>query len=71
MCWGQKDGVRMGGARAHNVGSLTTIRVMFCLQTYILISYLTCGFCLFSSWIIPVSGLQYFFYLLHCEYTER
>ncbi len=51
-------------------GGLLIIRVLLCVQMYFLIPTFPC-FCLFSSWIIPVSGLQHIFHLLHSKYTKR
>lgn len=51
-------------------GALLITRVLLFVQMYFLISAFTCGFCLFSSWIISVSGLQHILHLLHGEFTK-
>lgn len=71
--WGAGGGIESDGHVQSEVGGFYGEAVvgLLCAQMYSLIPHLSLFlFCPCSSWIIPVSGLQYLLHLLHSKYTE-
>lgn len=60
---------RVGAGWVASIGRLWGVCLCTDVRSNPHFSFLFC--CLFSSWIIPVSGLQHVFNLLHSKYTKH